>query len=195
MLASKLPFYLSNFHQILIMIITIHGQAGSGKSSISKLLARRLGYKHYSIGDLRRQLAMKRGLTIAELNKLGERHDWTDREPDEMQKELGRTQDNFVIDGRTCFYFIPHSFKIYLHAELDVRARRVSRDERKTEKFRRLKDAEHALLERDRSDRKRYQKYYRLDITKMRHYDLVIDTTSLTKRQILDRIMGAIKKR
>jgi cytidylate kinase len=177
------------------MIITIHGQAGSGKSSISKLLAKRLKYKHYSIGDLRRQTAKKHGLTIAQLNKLGERHDWTDKEPDQMQKNLGKRYKNFVIDGRTCFYFIPHSYKVYLKADLKVRAKRVFKDERKAEKFRSLKQAENALLERDRSDRKRYQKYYNLDINKMRHYDLVIDTSNLTKRKILDKILNEMKKR
>jgi cytidylate kinase len=177
------------------MIITIHGQAGSGKSSISRLLAKRLKYKHYSVGDLRRQIARKHGLTIAQLNRLGERHDWTDKEPDELTRKLGKNQDNFVIDGRTCFFFIPHSFKVYLHADLEVRAKRVLRDERKAEGHRSLKDAEAALLERDRSDRLRYRKYYNLDITKMRHYDLVIDTTSLTKRQIVERIMKAISEK
>jgi cytidylate kinase len=175
------------------MIITIHGQAGSGKSSISKLLARRLGYKNYSVGDLRRQIARKHGLTLSELNKLGEKHDWTDREPDKLQQELGEKRKNFVIDGRTCFYFIPHSFKVYLHADLKVRAKRVFHDERKAEGYRSLKDAEAAILYRDRSDRLRYKKYYRLDISKMRHYDLVIDTTSLSKRQIVERIVEALK--
>jgi cytidylate kinase len=177
------------------MIITVHGQAGSGKSSISKLLAKRLRYKHYSVGDLRRQIAKKHGLTIAQLNRLGEKHDWTDKEPDSLVRQLGKERKNFVIDGRTCFFFIPHSFKVYLHADIKARAKRVLKDERKAERFRSLKEAESALLERDRSDRKRYQKYYRLDITKMRHYDLVIDTTSLTKRQIVDRILQALKGR
>ncbi len=176
------------------MIITIHGQAGSGKSSISKLLAKRLRYKRYSVGDLRRQIAKKHKLTISQLNKLGERHDWTDKEPDQLQKKLGKQRKNFVIDGRTCFYFIPHSFKVYLHADIKMRAKRVFKDERKAERFRSIKDAEKALLERDRSDRLRYRKYYRLDINKMRHYDLVIDTTSLTKRQIVEKIMKAKKK-
>jgi len=175
------------------MIITIQGQAGSGKSSISKLLARRLGYKHYSIGDLRRQIAKKHGLTIAQLNKIGETEDWTDKEPDKLQEELGKKQDNFVIDGRTSFFFIPHSFKIYLHAELDVRARRVFRDERKSEGYNSLKDAERELVNRERSDVHRYKKYYRLDITDMKHYDIVIDTTNLSKKQIVERILEAIK--
>jgi cytidylate kinase len=175
------------------MIITIHGQAGSGKSSISKLLAKRLKYKHYSIGDLRRQFAKKHGLTLAQLNKLGETEDWTDKEPDKMQQKLGKEQDNFVIDSRLGFHSIPHSFKVYLHADLEVRAKRVFKDERKAESFRSLKDAEQELVSREKSDRLRYRKYYNLDISDMKNYDLVIDTTKLTKKQIVDRIIGAIR--
>jgi cytidylate kinase len=84
---------------------------------------------------------------------------------------------------------------VYLHAELETRAKRVFRDERKAESFHSIKDAERALVERDRSDKLRYKKYYRLDISKMRHYDLVIDTTNLTKSEILERIVEALKKR
>ncbi|MCX6814025.1 MAG: cytidylate kinase family protein [Candidatus Aenigmarchaeota archaeon] len=176
------------------MIITIQGQAGSGKSSISKLLAKRLRYKHYSVGDLRRKIARKHGLTLIQLNKLGEREKWTDREPDELQRKLGKEKGNFVIDGRTSFYFIPHSFKIYLHADLETRARRVFRDERKSEGYSSLNDAERELVNREKSDRFRYKKYYNLDITDMKHYDLVIDTTKLTKKQIVERIVEALKK-
>jgi len=54
------------------MIITISGLPGSGKTSVGKLIAERLGYEFLSIGDLRGSFASKKGLTIDELNKLGE---------------------------------------------------------------------------------------------------------------------------
>ena len=177
------------------MIITTQGQAGSGKSSISRLLAKRLHYRHYSVGDFRRQIARKHGLTIIQLNKLGETEDWTDREPDKLQEELGKKQDNFVIDGRTCFFFIPRSFKVYLHADLAVRAKRVFQDERKAEGYSSMSDAERELVSRERSDVHRYKKYYGIDTSDMKNYDLVIDTTNLTKKQIVERILEALKKR
>ncbi|MCX6741353.1 MAG: AAA family ATPase, partial [Candidatus Parcubacteria bacterium] len=46
------------------MIITLSGKPGSGKTTVAKILAEKLGYKFYSTGDLRGQMAMKRGLTI-----------------------------------------------------------------------------------------------------------------------------------
>ncbi len=113
------------------MIITISGQAGSGKSTVARMLAKKLGFKHYSMGDLRRKMALKKGITLAELNKLGEKEDFTDKDVDEHQKRLGEKEDNFVIDGRTSFHFIPHSVKVYLKAGIKERAKRVFQDERK----------------------------------------------------------------
>ncbi len=96
------------------LIISISGKAGSGKSTVSRLLAKNLGFRHYSMGDLRRKMAAGRGMTLAELNSLGEKEGFTDREVDEYQKKLGIKETNFVIDGRTSFHFIPHSVKYTL---------------------------------------------------------------------------------
>jgi len=117
------------------MIITICGQAGSGKSSIARVLAKRLGYKHYSMGDMRRKMAAERGITLAEFNKLGEKEDFTDREVDEYQAQLGKKEDSFVVDGRTSWYLISQSVKVYLIADIKSRAKRVFRDERSVERF------------------------------------------------------------
>ena len=107
------------------MIITISGMPGSGKTTVAKLLAKRLGYEHYSMGDLRGKMAMERGISIDELNKLGEKESWTDKEADDYQKKLGETEDNFVTDGRTGFHFIPHSRKIFLKVDLRIGAERI----------------------------------------------------------------------
>ena len=96
------------------MIITISGQAGSGKSTVASLVSKALHFKHYSIGDMRRKMAEERGLTLTQLNKLGETQDFTDREVDDFQRRIGQEEDDFAIDGRTSWYFIPHSIAIYL---------------------------------------------------------------------------------
>jgi len=176
------------------MIITISGQAGSGKSSVAELLAKKLDFKHYSMGDLRRKAAYKRGITLAEFNRLGEKEDFTDKMVDDLQEKLGKKEDNFVVDGRTSFHFIPHSVKIYLHADLEARARRVLRDERKAEAFNTFEECKGALVERERSDNKRYKKYYGIDTTDRENYDYWIDTTDLSVRQIVDKIVKLIKK-
>ena len=133
-------------------------------------------------------------MTLAELNRLGETQDFTDREVDEFQKRLGEGEDGLVIDGRTSWYFIPRSIKVYLDAELADRARRVFQDERSVEKFASVEDTERALEAREKSDRDRYWKYYGIDVFDRKHYDIVLDTTRMEPEHIADRIIECIEQ-
>jgi cytidylate kinase len=177
------------------MIITICGPAGSGKSSASIELAKRLGYNHYSMGDLRRKMAAERDITIAELNKLGETEDFTDTEVDKFQENLGKTEDNFVVDGRTSWYFIPQSIKIHLDADVDIRAKREIENSKLSEKFQTIEDAKKGVIERDKSDVLRYMKYYDLDVWERSNFDLIIDTTELSVEQTVNKIIKYLKEK
>ena len=94
------------------MIITISGKAGSGKSTVAKQLAKKLNLKHYSIGDIMRQIAKERNLSLNELSKLAEKDKSIDTELDKKQLEL-RNKKDFIIDGRLTAYFIPKANFLY----------------------------------------------------------------------------------
>lgn len=174
------------------MKITISGVPGSGKSTVAKLVAEKLGYKYYSIGDMRRKFAEKLGLTINELNNLKKN---TDKEFDDFQKQLGKGSDNIVVDGRLAFYFIPDSFKIYFDCDETVAAERIFKHQRSTEKrYDSLEQALKALRKRMEDDKYRYIKLYNVDPFNKNRYDCVIDTTKLTVNDVLNKILGLIKK-
>lgn len=178
------------------MIITLSGYPGSGKTTIAKEVAKALGYKHYSMGDLRGEIALKRGLTIDELNELGKKEDWTDKEVDEYQKELGKKQDNFVVDGWLSFYFIPHSIKIFLYVDLKEGAKRIFKDQREDEEKKgSIGEVLKMIKKRLDDSRKRYLKYYKVKFDDKKHYDLWLDTTRLTKDLVVDKLIKYIKSR
>mgnify|MGYP001563070199 CR=1 FL=1 len=183
------------------MIITIGGTPGSGKSTIAKMLAAKLGWPHYYIGGLRRQKARERGMTLAEYNKLGETDPSTDLEVDEYQKELAETKDNFIIEGRTSWYFIPRSVKIYVNVSAEEGARRVFKELRENSERNEdneLKTIENVLeshKKRIESDRTRYKKYYHVDAHNKSNYDYCVDTTNLTKEEAFAKIYEYIKNR
>ena len=77
-------------------IITLSGQLGSGKSTVGKLLAKKLGYTFYSTGNAQRKIAAERGLTTLELNKLSMTDSSIDEQIDSVFKEKGI--DVLVID-------------------------------------------------------------------------------------------------
>lgn len=183
------------------MIITISGKPGSGKSTLAKMLAKKLGYKRYYMGGMRREMARTRGLTLQQLNVLGETEAWTDKEVDDFQKHLGETEDNCIIEGRTSFLFIPHSLKVFIDVEPARGAERVFHDLQKSADERN-EDSDltsvAAVLEshvrRIASDMKRYENYYHTNIYDLSHYDYVLDTTHLNIQQCFDELYAFIAK-
>ncbi len=176
------------------MIITISGLPGSGKTTAAKEVARQLSLKHYSIGDLRGRMAMEKGMTLDEFNALGEKEAFTDRDADEYQKRLCQHEDEFVIDGRLSFHFIPRSIKVFLKVDEKTGAGRIFNDPRSDE--RQHKSVEEVMQATDRrmaSDRRRYKKYYNIDPFDESHYDMVIDTTHISIGEVVQKILDHVK--
>ena len=185
------------------MIISISGVPGSGKTSVGKLIAQKLGYNFYSVGGLRGKMALERGISIDELNKIGEQDQSTDSIVDEYQRALGTKEDNFVIEGRLSWHFIPNSFKIFLDCDPQESARRIfegqraaTGKERGDEKvYASIEDTRTNLDDRVASDVLRYQKYYNLDYHSPEHYDLVLDTTKMTgPEETAEKLLGSLPK-
>ena len=150
------------------MIITISGTAGSGKSTVAKLVAEKLDLKHYSTGDFMRQIAKERNLSLEDLNRIAEGDRSIDTALDKRQQELGKNEDNFIIDGRLSFLFIPNSIKIFLDADIKTRAERIWKDIkirglRKEERADTLREIIDEVRKREASEVKRYEKYYQIN--------------------------------
>jgi cytidylate kinase len=184
------------------MIISLSGAPGSGKSTIAERLAAELGWPRYYMGACRREAARKRGLTLAEYNKLGESDPTTDKEVDDYQKELGEKEDNFVIEGRTSWYLIPHSLKIYLDVAPEEGARRIfSSLQRKGQERNEGKglDSVAAVLASNQarmaSDELRYRQYYGIDVYDRNNYDFYLDTTDLTPEEVFQRVFDSVQPR
>ncbi|MBD3163668.1 AAA family ATPase [Candidatus Woesearchaeota archaeon] len=177
------------------MKITISGLAGSGKSTVAKLLAERLNYEYYSLGQLMREIAKERKSTIMELSRKAEKDDSIDRQLDEKQKGIGRKSDNFVMDSRLGFHFIPDSFKIFLDVDVKEAAKRVHRHDRTEEKYNNLDEASEHLERRMQSEKRRYEQYYDIEFPLKEHFDLVIDTTDRKPGEIVGIILEKIKER
>jgi cytidylate kinase len=184
------------------MIVSISGNQGSGKSTIAQLLAEKLGWPRYYMGGLRREAAQKRGLTLAEYNRLGEDDPATDLEVDRYQEDLGKTQDNFVIEGRTSWHFIPQSFKIFIYVDEAVGAKRIfdqlqakSSEMRNNEDhFVTYEEVLASVRQRRASDDKRYHQYFGIDVYDMSNYDFCLDTTNLTKEEVFAQVLEEVQK-
>jgi cytidylate kinase len=175
------------------VIITVSGKPGSGKSTIGRVLAARLGVAHVSAGDFMRQIAAERGLTVLELSEVAETDPEIDREIDERSSRFGETEADLVIDARLAWYFIPAAIKVFLDVSLDVAAERIFESGRRSERENtNLATTRRNIEDRTRSESSRYIDYYGVDYLDLTHYDLVVDTSHLTVEQIVGHILDYV---
>lgn len=182
------------------MIISISGSHGSGKSTIAKMIAEKLNWPRYYMGGLRREAALKRGMTLAEYNKLGEIDPLTDLEVDNYQKQLGETEDNFVIEGRTSWHFIPQSLKIYIGVDQKIGAERIFKnlkqenDRNEDKDLNSIEDVLKSLEERYKSDKLRYKKYFNIDVYDLKNYDFVVNTDKMNINEVFETVYSFVNK-
>ncbi len=178
-------------------IITISGDLGSGKSSVTQILIQKLGYKPFSVGDAWRKIAEKDGVSILELNKLAEKDKNLDLKIDTQMIEVGKKMDNLVIDSRLAWFFIPHSFKVMLKVKPQEAAKRISKDEKrqKSENFQNIQEAINSIINRRKSEVERFKTLYKVNIEDENNFDIVIDTTNLNPEEIAQKIITAAKNK
>ena len=166
------------------MIITLSGNIASGKSTVAEALSQKLGMKHYSTGEFMRQMAKQEGVSLQELGKKAEKDFSIDKKIDDWTINLGKSEDNFIIDSRLAWHFIPDSIKIYLFVGKKDQMRRLMLDQklkrRKAEDFKNENDAVKKIIARENSEDKRYKKYYKLNYHDKKHYDLWLNTDGMT---------------
>jgi cytidylate kinase len=158
-------------------IISLTGDLGSGKSTVSKLLCRELGFNHVYTGAIQRSIAERLGMTTTELNVYSETHPEIDAEIDETFKALNESSE-LIVDSRMAWFFIPDSFKVYLKTNIMVSAERIAKDtERKSEHYGSTMEAAAGIITRKTSENRRYAELYGADCSNPLNFNLVIDTS------------------
>jgi len=171
-------------------IITITGDLGSGKSTVSAILAERLHYQRFSTGDLQRNLARQKGMTSLELNRYTESHPEIDRQIDEGVIALAEQHSRIIIDSRLAWHFVPESFKVYLTVDPMIASSRVLSSSRgEVERYATLEEAFDKLNQRRLSEKRRFKTLYDIDIDKPEHYSAIIDTTYSTPNEVAEKII------
>ena len=170
------------------MIITISGEPGAGKTTVSKRLASLLGMKYFCVGKLLRQLSLKKGKDLLGMSKLAEKDFSIDNYLDSHLRKLAK-KDNYLVDARLGFHFIPSSFKIFLKVKESTGVKRIMNDSRIEESSRDFLKLLNEVKRRKKSERLRYKKYYNLIITKESNFDLIIDTSHFSPEEVVSIII------
>lgn len=174
--------------------ITIGGLSGTGKGTVAKMLAEKLGFELNSAGNFFRELAKEKGFdSLLEFQKFAHSESNTDFsvdiEVDQRTKKFGEKKDRFIIEGRLCAHMIPLAFKILLKCSDEERFRRVSYRQKIS-----VEESKLETLEREKLYTDFYKRFYKIDdYLDESHYDLVVDTTNMLPEEIVENIINKLR--
>ncbi|HEU0155437.1 MAG TPA: cytidylate kinase family protein [Stellaceae bacterium] len=176
-------------------IVTVAGSPGSGKSSTARALAQLLGFRHFSSGDLFRQFAAERGLSIEAMNISAEAQRDIDLEVDNLLQEMYRTDERLVIDSRMAWHWMPQSFKVFLVLDPQTAAERIfaqlRREGRLSEDAQSVEEVRRSIDRRSASERRRYRALYRVDMADPLNFNIVVNTKNSDLRQVAAMVRAA----
>ena len=175
------------------MIISVSGLHGTGKSSIAKLLAERLGILYYSTGQAFRDLAKEKNMSLEEYTKFVENHPDIDKDLDNKVVNMAK-KGNIIIDSQLSGHILKSiaNFRIHLTCPLELRVKRMSeRDQTSFEE--KLKET----TLREKSELERFKKLYNIDLSDKNSinefFDLIINTENLSIEEVLEKVLSELK--
>ena len=164
------------------MRIAISSKSGCGNTTVTTLLAEKLGYK--MVNFTFRQLAAERGVDFWTFCRMAEADDDIDRELDRRQVEMAMAEENCVLGSRLAIWMLEKAdLKVYLQATSETRAKRVLKREGGS-----LEERMAQTEMRDRNDSARYKRIYGIENSDTSVADLVIDTDDRTPEEIVELI-------
>ena len=164
--------------------ISLAGDLGSGKSTVSDILIRELGAEYYCTGRIVRSIAEQYGMSITDFNAYMETHPEIDNQIDEGIAALSDVDKLLIIDSRMAWHFTKGTFKVYLSTDFETSALRIMNAHRTGEHNATLTDTVAATKQRRQSEQKRYMTQYGVDITDLSNYSLIVDTTYATPEDV-----------
>jgi cytidylate kinase len=159
------------------LTITVSGVSGAGKTDGAKALAKAFKLKYVSAGEIQRQIAKERGLSLEE--QVDIREPEIDHEMDKRSLELAM-KGKVVLDGRLTGWAAGEwaDVKVWYECPLKVRTERVAKRDNIS-----LEEASKNLRERDDDDHKKYSELYGIDSFDRSIYDIKINNEKLTKKE------------
>ena len=179
------------------MHITITGNLGSGKSTISKIIQKEYGFEIYSTGTIQRKLAEELGKSTLEMNRLMCNDKQYDNMIDDATTRTARENihKDIIFDSRLAWNFVEKSFKVFVSVAIDEAAKRVFNDSRgDVEKYTSLEDTKNQLKARAQTENIRFKDMYDLEYFNFSNYNLIVDSSYNSSEEIAKIVMDEAKK-
>jgi cytidylate kinase len=172
------------------LVICISGMAGTGKSTLSKKLAKKYKLRYYSGGDALKALAAEKGYNSSKRGWWESKEGLKFLEKREKNLEFDKAVDDkllehaqqgrVLLDSWTMPWLLKTGFKIWLFASVERRAERIAKRDRMH-----TKEALPVLKEKEARTKAIYKKLYGFTLGEdFEPFDMVLDTDALNAGEV-----------
>ncbi|MCX8000606.1 MAG: cytidylate kinase family protein, partial [Leptospiraceae bacterium] len=128
-------------------------------------------------------------MSLEEFSKFAESNPEIDILIDRVQKEMAEKEKDAIVEGRLSGWMIKEAdLKVYIFADPEVRYSRIAKREGKD-----LSTVRRETKLREEIEKRRYQKFYSIDLGDWRLYDLVINSNRISAEKIAEIICTTLK--
>ena len=173
---------------ITLLKVTISGPPGSGTSTLVAKIADSRGWESMNGGDVFREEARSRGLSVEELSAEAKEDTDVDRNLDELlQKRMSSPESPEIVESRLSGWWAHKNdlecLRVWVSVSDKERARRIQKREGGE-----LSDCLRRSQQRQEDDMARYSSLYGIDLDDMSPYHLVIDADSKDESEVFDEV-------
>ncbi|ERH02406.1 MAG: cytidylate kinase, putative [Halonotius sp. J07HN6] len=171
------------------LLITVSGPPGCGATTLCKRLAEAMDCPYVSGGDIFRELAEEKEISLHQHIAEADTSADIDRELDErlqsMAEKWGESDKPFILESRLAGWLAADhaDLRLWLDAPDEVRVDRI--DNRV--------ETESEMRVREVSEAGRYESYYDIDVGDREFYDLLLNTARWTKDGVFEIVKAAIE--
>lgn len=174
----------------MVKHLAISGELGTGKSTVAHLIGERLGLRVFSTGEFQRAMARAEGLSTLQLNEKAMVRGDVDKLVDgEALRLATEAKDPVIFDSRMAWHTVPDCYRVRLVADPAVSAARAYSRGHVTERYSSVAEARENLGKRYSLEMARFADTYSVDITRLRNFDLVLDTSDLSPERVAELVI------
>jgi len=173
-----------------VVVITISGPHGSGKSTYAQAIAKALKLKYVSSGQTFRRLAKEYECNLEEFSRKCENDKDIDRKIDQITIDEAKS-GNVILEGQLAAWMTMEfaDLHIYVTASLKTRVTRIA--ERDGTNY---KDARKETIARTRSEVRRFKRMYNVNIENTDIYDIILSTDRLPRELCVAILIASCKE-
>jgi len=173
-----------------LVVIAVSGPPGSGKTTQAKRLAEYFNLRYFSAGQVFREIARERGVSLEELS-IQAMHDPTIDLEIDRRTYVEALKGNVVLDGHLTAWVVRGlaDISIYFTAPLSVRVARIAERDH-LDYYTALRQT----VIREHTQWKRFMEYYGIDVNDLSFFDIIVNVEKIGIDDVFEIIKSRVEK-